>query len=70
MEFLNSLTDDQTALLGCFAALTVCGIVMALSYHLGPSSRRQATNQPQHRDPNHVSIPVVPAAADERRKAA
>jgi len=35
MDILQSLSDDQTALLGCFAALTAAGLVMFLSYYLG-----------------------------------
>ncbi len=53
MDFLRTLTDDQTALLGCFAALAAAGLVMSLSYYLGHWNRSadDATHQiPQSQD--------------------
>ncbi len=35
MDLLQNLSDDQTALLGCFAALTASGLLMSLSYYVG-----------------------------------
>jgi hypothetical protein len=34
-ELWQSLTDDQIALLGCAAALSVAGAIMSLSYYIG-----------------------------------
>ncbi len=39
MDFLQTLTDDQTALLGCFVALAAAGLLMSLSYSLGQWNR-------------------------------
>lgn len=39
MELLNQLSDDQLALLGCFAAIVVSATIMSLSYYVGPASR-------------------------------
>jgi len=35
MDFLQTLSDDQTALLGSFVALAAAGLLMSLSYYLG-----------------------------------
>lgn len=40
MDIISTLTDDQLALLGCFAAIVVSGTIMSLSYYVGP--RRSA----------------------------
>ena len=46
MEWLNTLNDDQLALLGCFTAIVVSATIMSLSYYLGPASRApQSTTQ-------------------------
>lgn len=39
MELLNTLSDDQLALLGCFAAIVVSATVMSLSYYVGPARK-------------------------------
>ena len=41
MDIFGMFSDDQTAILGCFAALAVCGMIAALSFHLGPAGRQQ-----------------------------
>jgi hypothetical protein len=33
------MSDDQIAILGSFAALAFCGILMALSYHFGGTAK-------------------------------
>ncbi|MBX3440295.1 MAG: hypothetical protein KF861_22585 [Planctomycetaceae bacterium] len=43
---MQQLSDDQTALLGCFFALAAAGLVMSLSYYIG---RRNDSAQPQTR---------------------
>jgi len=35
MDLLQNLSDDQTALLGCFLALAGSGLLMTLSYYVG-----------------------------------
>jgi len=39
MELLNTLSDDQLALLGCFAAIVVSATIMSLSYYVGPARK-------------------------------
>ena len=45
MILLSIFTDDQTAILGCFGALAVCGLIAALSFRLGPAGKPQSTQQ-------------------------
>jgi hypothetical protein len=45
MIFLSIFTDDQTAILGCFGAIAVCGLIAALSFRLGPAGKPQSTQQ-------------------------
>jgi hypothetical protein len=47
------MTDDQIAILGCFAAMAVCGLIAAVCFHFGPAGK-SAT-------PGHPSIPLKPA---------
>jgi len=66
MAFLQNLTDDQTALLGCAGALLAAFITMSLSYHVGNAVRGGHTTQ------NRIVTERRPAApvAEERRRAA
>jgi hypothetical protein len=52
LNLLQTASDDQTALMGCIAALLAAGAVMYLSYFVGPARRaelaqRQAVRQAQ-----------------------
>ncbi|MFM7057477.1 MAG: hypothetical protein ACKO2P_11210 [Planctomycetota bacterium] len=40
------MSDDQIAILGSFAALAFCGILMALSYHFGAAGKQQNAGRP------------------------
>jgi hypothetical protein len=56
MDFLNGLSDDQTALVGCVAALVVCGTVMSLSYYVGRFFHKtQAAPEPN--EPRTLRMP-------------
>lgn len=35
MGFLETLTDDQLAILGCLGAMLGCALLMSLSYYFG-----------------------------------
>jgi hypothetical protein len=41
MNVSGMFSDDQMAIIGCFAALAVCGMIAALSFHFGPAGREQ-----------------------------
>jgi uncharacterized membrane protein YdfJ with MMPL/SSD domain len=41
MNVSGMFSDDQMAIIGCFTALAVCGMIAALSFHFGPSGREQ-----------------------------
>jgi hypothetical protein len=43
MEYLNTLSDDQLALLGCAVAFIVSATIMSLSYYVGPSRNNRPT---------------------------
>ncbi len=60
MDFLQTLTDDQTALLGSFVALAAAGLVMSLSYYLGHWNR--SASDATHR------LPQSPDAQNERER--
>jgi hypothetical protein len=56
MDFLNGLSDDQTALLGCAAALLVCGTLLSLSYYAGKFFHKtHAAPEPQ--EPHTLKMP-------------
>lgn len=56
MEFLNGLTDDQTALVGCAGALIVCGTIMSLSYYVGRFFQR-SQHSPEPNEPQTLRMP-------------
>ena len=57
MEILNGLSDDQTALFGCAAALMVCGTIMSLSYYVGRFFHK--THQsPEPNEPQTLRMPA------------
>lgn len=51
MDLFNGLSSDQTAVIGCAAAIVVCGTVMSLSYYVGRffhgSQHSPEPNEPQ-----------------------
>jgi hypothetical protein len=69
MDFLNGLSDDQTALVGCALALMVCGTVMSLSYYVGRFFHKtQAAPEPN--EPQTLKMPDPLALASKRLAAA
>lgn len=61
-------SDDQLAIIGCFAAMAICGLIGALTFHFGPAGKSS-----QQAD-SARSLAFPPAAkanaATEERKAA
>ena len=49
MDVSGMFSDDQMAVIGCFAALAVCGLIAALSFRLGPAGRQQKLMDVTHR---------------------
>jgi hypothetical protein len=41
MDLSGMFSDDQLAVIGCFFALTVCGLIAAVSFQFGPAGRDQ-----------------------------
>jgi hypothetical protein len=74
MDFISGLSDDQKALLGCFAALVTCASLMSLSSLLGGKRRSDANVRvvPQEQtdmgQPVHIERPSTAKTSD--RKAA
>ena len=66
MTFLQNLTDDQTAVLGCGALLLIAFVTMSVSYHVGVIVRGART--PQTR--TVVQPPAVTARTQTHRRAA
>lgn len=65
MDVSGIFSDDQMAVICCFGALAVCGVIAVLSFHFGPAGRQQKQmdvtrnrtlplkklqDQPQHQD--------------------
>jgi len=61
LNFLQNSSDDQTAILGCVAALAAAGLVMYLSYFVGPA--RQIELAARRRA--QVASPQLPRAKDK-----
>lgn len=41
MDVSGMFSDDQMAVICCFGALAVCGMIAVLSFHFGPAGRQQ-----------------------------
>jgi len=46
MDLSSLFSQDQMAILGCFAAMGVCGLIATLSFKLGPVGQQTRTQQP------------------------
>lgn len=66
MGFLQNLTDDQTAILGCAVALFAAFMVMSLSARLGSAAGSVRRPTGRSADVNRRQTP----AREERRRAA
>jgi len=60
MDLSGIFSDDQIAVLGCFAALAVCGLIAALSFRFGPAG--------QQKNPRQTAIPLTAARFAESKK--
>jgi len=67
MGFLQNLTDDQTAMLGCAAVLLAAFVMMSLSYHVGNAVRGNKHSSRHQITPQRRQTTVVD---EERRRAA
>lgn len=44
MDLTAIFSNDQLAVIGCFGALAVCGIVAAITFHVGPAGKKSIEN--------------------------
>jgi hypothetical protein len=74
MDLQSVFSDNQIAVMGCFAALGICGAIAALSYQFGPAGQKSrqtsSVNKAIHSIRPAGSVPPGTAAADETRRAA
>ena len=59
MDLQAMFTDNQIAVLGCFAALIICGSIAALSFQFGPAGRATQNDS--------VDSPVVGTLPEEKQ---
>ena len=69
MDVSGMFSDDQMSVIGCFAALAVCGAVAALSFHLGPAGRQQKQTDAARNRTLHLEKRQDPAQRQGRRAA-
>ena len=71
MDVLQGLSDDQTALIGCVFALTVCSGILSASYLIGLTfGRRRGELEAPDAIRIEPSWTAPPVREIERRKAA
>jgi len=72
MDLLNGLSSDQTAVIGCAAALLISGTVMSLSYYVG-RFLHGPQESPEPSEPRTLKLgdhrPGPVPAQDQRRAA-
>jgi len=74
MDLQAMLSDNQIAVLGCFAALAVCGGIAGLSFQFGTAGRKSSENTHSY-DANRpiqgrIDGTASQQSADESRRAA
>ena len=42
MDLTSIFSNDQLAVIGCFGALAVCGLIAAITFHVGPAGKKSA----------------------------
>jgi len=72
MTFLENLTDNQTAMLGCVGMLLAAFVTMAASYHVGLIVRggQTSTVRSQRRRIQAAGTSATPLERDAERRAA
>lgn len=40
MDLFAGFSDDQIAVIGCFGALAVCGVIAMISFQFGPQGKK------------------------------
>lgn len=60
MDVASMFSDDQLAVLGCFFALAVCGLIAAISFRLGPAGQLKQSQR--------ISVPLISARSAEAAK--
>lgn len=45
MDFSATFSSDQIAIMGCFAALAVCGLMAMVSFHIGSAGKSSQTSR-------------------------
>lgn len=45
MDFSGMFSSDQIAIMGCFAALAVCGLMATVSFHVGSAGKSSQTTR-------------------------
>lgn len=68
MDLFSALSDDQLAILGCFAALAVCGLIAMISFHFGPQGKNPQTPE-SIRMPSRNAQQTSESAKDSRKAA-
>jgi hypothetical protein len=68
-EIMDAFTDDQIALMGCFAALLVTGTLMSLSFYIGKGARDRASDAARPKS-GTLPLPTAAHAAPAARKRA
>ena len=67
MDVTSALSNDQVAILGCFGALAVCGLIAAITFHFGPAGKKSATQL----ETRHLRMPTpAERTVQEDKKAA
>lgn len=69
MDFLQSMTDDQVALLGCGVALFLCGGAMVISGRLSRLVKTPSTARTIEAD-GATTVKPLPVQAERPKKTA
>lgn len=69
MDLTTMFTDDQLGILGCFVALSACGLMAAVTFHTGPAGRKSLNDSETPRTIPATKRTVSELPSEERRAA-
>ena len=69
MDVSGMFSDDQMAVICCFGALAVCGMIAGLSFRFGPAGREQNPAQTLRNQRLPLQTPQNQTQHNDRRAA-
>lgn len=64
MDLTAIFSNDQLAVAGCFLALASCGLIAAVTFHVGPAGKKSADSD----GTRHLRLPDTSERDEEKKR--